>query len=159
MHMFRNSGMSGRQNFRWGRHLLLLAFATCCPVVAFSACNVQAQSVAYGNYDVFDTAPLDGVGNVQVSCEDGLFSYTISLSSGSGSYSERQMTSAGHVLVYNLYSDASRNSIWGDGSGGTSQVGGSTSGTVDHTIYGRIPAQQNASVGIYTDSIIVTLDF
>ncbi|GAB3470382.1 spore coat U domain-containing protein [Azotobacter salinestris] len=131
----------------------------CRPIAASGACNVEAQSVAFGNYDIFDTAPLDGVGNVQVSCDDETPSYVISLSSGAGDYSQRQMTSAGHILVYNLYSNASRNSIWGDGTGGTAQIGGSTSGTVNHTVYGRIPARQNAHVGIYTDSIIVTVNF
>lgn len=158
MCLFRNASVSGRQDFHWRHYSLILVFAVCWPIAASGACNVEAQSVAFGNYDVFDNASLDGVGNVQVSCDESS-SYTISLSTGNGDYSQRQMTSAGHILIYNLYTDASRNSIWGDGTSGTTQVGGNTSGTVNHAIYGRIPARQNAHIGIYTDNIIITLNF
>jgi spore coat protein U-like protein len=61
-------------------------------------------------------------------------------------------------LFYNLFTDPSHLSIWGDGSPGTSLVSFSgTSGS--RTIYGRIPAGQNVSVGTYGDTITVTLTF
>ena len=47
-------------------------------------------------------------------------------------------------LAYNLYREASRSIIWGDGTGG-SAVGSGTGAT--HTVYGRIPSRQNVYAG------------
>ena len=73
------------------------------------------------------------------------------------------MASGSNTLNYNLYRDAARTTIWGDGSGGTSFFQVSvlpllpTSGTV--TVYGRIPALQDAHTGSYSDSIVATITF
>lgn len=47
---------------------------------------------------------------------------------------------------------------WGDGSPGTATVNGSGT-THTFTVYGRIPARQNAVVGSYSDTITVTITF
>lgn len=120
-------------------------------------CTVSAQSVLFGNYDVFSTQPLDGAGTINVSCSPSA-SYSLSLSIGGGSYSQREMAGSGDLLFYNLYTAASRTVVWGDGSAGTATVGGSGA-NVNYTIYGRIPAQQNLKTGSYGDSIIVTVTF
>ena len=68
----------------------------------------------------------------------------------------RKMTSGANILNYNLYTNAARTTVRGDGSGGTSTQ--ATNGTnVTRTVYGRIPALQNAFVGSYSDAIIVTI--
>jgi spore coat protein U-like protein len=83
---------------------------------------------------------------------------------GSANYSPREMTSGANKLQYNLYSDASRASVWGDTTGGTSHAAGSIGllsvlvpVSASHTIYGRIFASQNAVPGNYADSIVVTI--
>lgn len=120
-------------------------------------CNVTAQGVSFGSYDVFSNQHLDSTGNIGVSC-DVSATYTIALSPGGGSYASRTMASGARTLNYNLYTDGTRTSVWGDGTGGTATVNGSgTSG--NHTVYGRIPAGQNAYVGSYSDVITVTLTF
>jgi spore coat protein U-like protein len=68
------------------------------------------------------------------------------------------MMSAGNLLSYNLYLDPTRLTIWGDGSAGTGTVN-STGITGSSTVYGRIPARQNAVVGMYADVVIVTVTF
>ena len=133
---------------------LFLALAS--PVLP-ADCTVNAQSVAFGSYDVFSAQALDGTGNVSVNCSPSA-GYTVSLSSGGGSYSQRQMASANDVLNYNLYTSASRSTVWGDSTGGTSTVGGNGE-SANHTVYGRIPAGQNRKAGSYGDTIIVTVTF
>jgi spore coat protein U-like protein len=120
-------------------------------------CTVSAQSVVFGSYDVFSAQPLDGAGNVSVNCSPSA-SYTVSLSTGGGSYSQRQMSGSNDVLNYNLYTNASHSIVWGDGSGGTGTVGGSGE-SANHTVYGRVPAGQNRKAGNYGDTIIVTVTF
>jgi spore coat protein U-like protein len=125
---------------------------------AWSAtCTVSTPGVNFGSYDVFSNQNLDSTGNISVICDIGV-SYTIFLSPGGGSYASRSMAGGVHRLSYNLYTDPSRTSVWGDGSGGTSIAGGSAI-PANHPVYGRIPARQNVYVGSYSDSITVTLNF
>jgi spore coat protein U-like protein len=126
---------------------------------AWSACGVSAQGVNFGSYDPFGRSNLDGAGNIAVTCDLGV-TYTIALSSGGGAYAARVMANGAYSLEYNLYSDAARILVWGDGNGGTATVGGSGAGTATNvTIYGRIPAAQNAHVGNYSDNVVVTVTF
>jgi spore coat protein U-like protein len=71
------------------------------------------------------------------------------------------MQSGGSTLDYNLYLDASRSSVWGDGTGGTTTYQATalieTNTTV--TIFGRIFGAQNAAVGTYSDSLVVTISY
>jgi spore coat protein U-like protein len=92
-------------------------------------------------------------------CDIGTL-YTVALSAGSGSYASRALRSGPNVLNYNLYVDFPRLLIWGDGTPATNLVNGiGTGATLHHTVYGRVPAGQNAAVGTYSDSIIVTVNF
>jgi spore coat protein U-like protein len=126
---------------------------------ASSACSVSAQGVNFGSYDPFGISNLDGAGNVAVTCDPGV-AYTIALSSGGGTYAARVMANGPFSLRYNLYTDASRILVWGDGNGTTMTVGGSGAATATNvTIYGRIPAAQNVHVGNYFDSVVVTVMF
>jgi spore coat protein U-like protein len=76
------------------------------------------------------------------------------------------MLSGLNRLNYNLYFDAAFTQIRGDGTGG-SQTGGasltvssaSRTATATSTLYGRIPASQNAVPGTYLDTITVTITY
>ena len=126
---------------------------------AGAACSVNVQGVIFGTYDTFSASNLDSTGNIAVTCDLGT-SYTVSLTPGTGSYASRTMTSGGDVLSYNLFVDPTRQVVWGDGTGGTFTVSGAgTTMAVSHTVYGRVPSGQNASVGNYSDSITVTVTF
>jgi len=132
------------------------------------SCTVSATPVSFGSYNVFNASPLDATGTITVHCTGlvGLLvSYNIKLSTGlSGSYAPRQMANGANRLNYNLYTDATRLTVWGNGSAGTSFVSNSIllvllGVTVNHTIYGRVPALQNVAVGSYSDNMTVTLTF
>jgi spore coat protein U-like protein len=68
------------------------------------------------------------------------------------------MTSGLHQLLYNLYTDATLSTVWGDGTGHSATVNATQVAGI-HTVYGRIPARQNAHVGVYNDTIVITLTF
>lgn len=122
-----------------------------------AACSMSVTGVAFGAYDPFSSTSLDSAGNIAVTCDAA---YTLTLSAGAGSYAGRQMSNGSSTLVYNLFVDAARSLVWGDGSGGTATVSGSASAsTVDYPVYGRLPARQNVTAGSYGDSIVVTLSF
>lgn len=135
-----------------------LAFAALlCPATAFAQCTVSAVGVNFGSYDPFSDQHLDGTGRVVVACAPPA-GYAISLGAGRGSYLARSMASGSHVLAYNLYTDATRTTVWGDGSASTAVIQASgSSGT--HTIYGRIAGRQNVYAGLYADTVTVIVNF
>jgi len=134
----------------------LLAATITFPLSA-ATCNLDIQGVSFGNYDFLSSQDLDGVGHVTVTC-DVSTSYTIALSQGNGTYAVRLMNSGPHQLAYNLYTDVSHTTVWGDGSSGSTVVNGNGT-NVDHAVYGSAAAGQNPYVGSYSDAITVTLTF
>ena len=137
---------------------------------AAETCTVSAVGTNFGVYDPLSAVPLDTTGTLQVTCTSGLpviVDYEIQLDAGQlGSYAARAMTNGASLLTYNLYTDATRTAVWGDGTGGTAVVGikyslppAGTTQTDTYTVYGRAPARQVVTVGSYLDTITVTLVF
>jgi spore coat protein U-like protein len=129
--------------------------------LTFADCRITSVSdVNFGSYDVFSTAPnQNGIGSLSIKCTSGS-SAIVKLSNGSShSFAPRTLRNGNQVLNYNLYTSAARNIVWGDGSGGTSvmAVGKNHSDNLD--VFGSIPEGQDAAVGTYTDSIVVTINF
>jgi spore coat protein U-like protein len=64
-------------------------------------------------------------------------------------------------LRYNLFIDAARTIVWGNGTGGSSTLSRSVDRTSPWTasIYARVPQRQNVSVGSYSDNITLSIDF
>jgi spore coat protein U-like protein len=161
-----------------GRHgvsragLAALALCACLDAQALD-CTISATGVAFGVYDAASTAPTDSAGDVTVRCTHlggGAVktNYSVALSTGgSGTYAQRRMSSGASFLSYNLFDDATRLRVWGNGTGGSTLATGSllvnpgnyAVNEISHPIYGRIPAQQAADTGTYSDTILVTLTF
>jgi spore coat protein U-like protein len=143
-------------------------------VQASADCNVTAGGVAFGVYNQVATTPDDSTGTVTVTCvntgpANTTVIYSVALSTGvSGAYSQRYMRSGTPRLNYNLYRDAARTIVLGNGTGGSSLIAGTLTvgpgvgnGTksATYTVYGRAPALQDVAPGAYSDSIVVTLTF
>jgi spore coat protein U-like protein len=147
----------------------LAGLLLCLSGGAGAACSVSATAVSFGSYNPLSPLNTDATGTVTVTCSgllSVLVSYEVLLSrGGAGSYTPRRMAGGSNTLDYNLYTNITRTTIWGDNTGGSSRVTGSilvqllvpTSNL--HTIYGRIPAQQNVAAGTYADSITVTVNY
>ena len=123
------------------------------------ACTLNVTGVNFGSYDVFSNSALDTTGNIDVNCPSGV-GYSMALTPGGGTQTQRLMSSGAHTLNYNLYTAANRAVVWGDATSGTVTVNGTGIGlSVNHGVYGRIPALQNVRAGSYSDMIIVELIF
>lgn len=139
------------------------------PVYALLAdCTVSTSGVSFGAYNVFSPAANDTAGDISVACTGLILSlsvsYSILLSTGGGSYASRLLSSGANNLAYNLYTNSTRSIVWGDGSAGTAIVSdgyllGLFTVTKHYPVYGRIPAGQNAYVGAYSASVIVTVNY
>lgn len=127
-----------------------------------ASCTISTTGVSYGTYDVFSSSAVDSTGTVTYNCLL-VTSVQITMSKGSApTFSPRQMPNGAEVLTYNLYLDASRTTIWGDGTGGTSvysQTLPPLGTNVNVTVYGRVPAGQDVSAGTYSDNVTATINF
>lgn len=139
-------------------------------------CSVQSTALAFGGYASPSGPRVDSTATVQVHCTPTYLllacsvSYTLSLSHGTvGTPGTRLMAAGSGQLRYDLYRDAARTVPWGDGGGGGGTVGGSITsgllglvcapGTRNHTVYGRIPANQNVPAGAYQDQVVLTITY
>lgn len=160
-----------RAGFRAGMAMVLSMMAG----QALSACGIANAPVnlSFGAYSPITfpgkvvSANADSTGSVSISCS-GLaqaVSYALKLSAGrSNSILARSMggTGGGADMTYNLYTNASRTTVWGDGASGASFAGSiaPTDGPVNHIFYGRVPAGQSAlRAGTFTDQLVITLEY
>ena len=129
-------------------------------------CTASTTGVAFGAYDSLAASPTNSTGTIPLSCtgnpESPKMVIVFLSSGGSGNTLARRMTSGGGgVLPYQLYTDAARTTVWGNGSNGSgdgrTMVAIPESGAL--TIYGRVPARQAASPGSYLDTLVVTVNF
>lgn len=123
------------------------------------ACQVQIDSLSFGAVSL-DRANTTA-GRVLVTCPNGE-NYDLTLSAGFGRTEAREMRGPGSAeLRYNLYIDPSYALVWGDGNGISYRIsGGSEPGTpVEHTVYGRMPAQGATQAGLYRDQLTVSVVF
>ena len=143
----------------------LLMLGLLFPLPALAACSFSSFSaIVFGNYDVFNNAPLDTVGTVAYRCGQTDHNITIVLDTGgASSFANRRMLNGSEPLYYNIYLDAARTMIWGDGSGGSKSyfIKNPQPNNADSTIqiYGRIPAGQSVSTGIFANQLTVTMIF
>jgi spore coat protein U-like protein len=135
--------------------LIQTAFAdTSCAITSVSAVN-------FGAYNVFSSlANNNGVGSITLRCQGGGSGFLVTLSSGqSNSYDLRIMRNGGNKLNYNLYTSASRTVVWGDGTGASSAMSVNRNSNTTLSVFGQMPAGQDAAVGTYTDSITTIITF
>ena len=123
------------------------------------ACTISATGVAFGAYDPRSATPKDSTGGVSLNCPSNRSGVVSMTTGGATSYLPRRMTSGSNQLTYNLFTNSSRTTVWGDGSGGSATLSVAKGFVGTLTIYGRIPAGQNVRAGSYSDTVTVTVTF
>jgi spore coat protein U-like protein len=148
-----------------GIGVLLLGAALVCASAARAnaACSFAATGVAFGVYDVFSPAPGDSTGTITYRCDPPDKNITISIDGGAnGTVANRELRNGTERLSYNLYLDAARSTVWGDGTSGTTTYfikNPVPNRDTTLTIHGRIPAGQDVGVGTYVDTAVVVVNF
>jgi spore coat protein U-like protein len=149
-----------RQLLVFGLFIVLSQFS----VIARANCNVSTSVLSFVAYDFIAISSNDSTSQLRILCDQNI-PYAIKLDAGlnaGGDYSRRQMRSAqGNTpLLYNIYLDASYSQVWGDGRGFSTFYQGLSSGTsVILPLFGRIPSRQPVEAGIYTDSVVITVEW
>ena len=131
-------------------------------------CTVNVPSpYHFGSYDTLND--LDIAIDYTVTCSRTtqgveVVNVVVTFSPGSGTYAQRTMSNGSSTLTYNLYKDAARTQIRGDGTAGT--VTGTarfvlnapqSTQSASGTIYGRIFGGQNVTPGTYSTTIPITV--
>jgi spore coat protein U-like protein len=148
------------------------AWLTCLVLLVLSpaavgqqlSCNVVTPSMDFGTYLPMSPTPLDLRGRLRIRCNGGgLGILHVTIGPGaSGNALDRHMTGPRGILRYNIFLDAAGAAIWGDGTGGTSQLRRVVRGNrrnFNDPIYGRVYANQDPYPGLYTDDLVVTVIF
>jgi spore coat protein U-like protein len=120
-----------------------------------------ASALAFGTYDPLAAAPLDSTASIRYDCPPGQAPRVTLDAGGSGTFVWRELRQGAEVLRYNLYLDAARTAVWGDGTGGSSAGPGQTSvaqGVSTAWVFARVPAAQDVAAGVYADTVRVTLE-
>ena len=149
---------------KWISILSGLVFLLFAGMVWGQECTVTATTVSFGDYNTFSGSPLDATGGVSASCDTAI-PFAVKFDQGQnsgGNFDPREMgtTPGTDSIRYNIYRDSARQEIWGDGTGNTFIHSGTGTGrTIPLTVYGRIPARQNISVGSYSDLVTVIVEW
>jgi spore coat protein U-like protein len=132
-------------------------------------CSVSSPiPLAFGNYDPVvtnRTTPLEvAIAAISVACTRGSTGVTIGLGASANTAScptpsgQRCLLSGTNVLDYQIYTTSGYSTIWE--SPNTVSYSSTSMAASLFTVYGEIPAGQNAVVSAsYTDTVVATVNF
>jgi len=131
-----------------------------------SSCTVSGALLNFGSAidPLAASVPVDASSALTVQCTNTT-PYAVSLDAGlnaggAGNFGSRSMKSGSNALAYQLYVNAGRTTVWGDGSGGSSTASGTGTGSTQNiTVYGRVPSLSGVVPGTYTDTVTVTITY
>lgn len=126
-----------------------------------SSCELDVGALDFGRIGSLGSAPADAVGAVDVRCTAGT-DYSVSMGLGSGpgvsDPAQRKMRNGPFLLDYGLYRDAARSLVWGEAPGQRASATGIGS-TQRFNVYGRIHQGQDTQIGLYSDNVVVTVNY
>lgn len=130
-------------------------------------CTITAFTLDFGDYDPVGAnaaADLDASTTLDVFCTKNTV-MNVEMGDGNNVTAPlpgglRQMANGAERLQYNLFTDAPRTTVWATGAanrlGGTS-VSKNTAITL--TVFGRVFQNQDVGEGVYTDTVVATVNF
>jgi spore coat protein U-like protein len=141
-----------------------LCFTGHAHAASADGCNFNIPPLNFGVYSFIQKAPNDSSNNIKIECQNSTV-VTVQIGAGqSGTVLNRYMIDAkGNQLKYNLYIDASRLGLLGDGNNGSSYFNGQNVGGIgahpNMIIYGRLFPNQSIPAGNYSDSLVLNISF
>ena len=122
-------------------------------------CNVSAANLSFGAVNPL-SSQVDATTPLTVNCTKNS-PYTVGLDAGTTSgatIAQRKMANGAEIMNYNLYTDATRTTIWGNSAVPPLWVAGTGAGlgiAQTLTVYGRVASgQTNLAVGNYQENTI-----
>ncbi len=137
-------------------------------IFAAAICQINSVSTLnFGEINNVDDLPDVTTATIEVSCNGGSGTYTLSFNAGhSNDMLHRTLihTNETDTMLYNFYKNPDYTGVLGDGTGNTVTISNSfvDNQTDDITIYGRIMPQPTSIPGNYSEDptgIVVTLTY
>ncbi|WP_158218738.1 Csu type fimbrial protein [Roseateles aquatilis] len=128
------------------------------------ACNVTGSTLTFGAIDPLQNpGPADASTSLNVTCTKTT-PYSVALSAGTNAgnpsaFGSRVMKNGNNSLPYQLYLDAGRTQVWGDGNSSGVYAGTGTGSQQALTVYGRLPSLNGIVPGNYSDTVTVTITY
>ena len=150
----------------WSRCALLFALLCVAGPAQAINCRIWVGSLQFGTYIPLSPTPQDVFGLMIVRCvgQPGTFEITIGAGQSGNQLARAMANGTGGTLVYNIFRDAARVQIWGDGVPPTFTVTGTRTrrgrpSWYLYPMYGRVFANQAPQPGIYVDDPLLTILF
>lgn len=162
---------------RAARHAALLLLGLWPGSVLANACFVSSSGLVFGTYQpltfagkLSSTSQISAA-TVSVVCNrnggSNASGATLSLSASSQGPGDRistrymQRIGGSDLMAYNIFTDASRTTVWGNGNtGALISISMAQKMSESITVYGSIPAGQNTlQAGRFSDSMMITLTY
>lgn len=147
------------------RNIFFIVFCSLISIVhAVPSCSITTTTLAFGSIDPLSSSQISSTASIALNCTGGPVSYSIGLSKGNGTITQRKMLSGSNSLQYNIFSSSAYTTVVGDDTSGSQLITGSFStdpSSATHTLYGRISSASLFATfpGTYTDTIVVTLSY
>jgi spore coat protein U-like protein len=127
-------------------------------------CTVTTSPLAFGSYDPVvanASAALHGTGTVSVACTKGAApTVGLDLGSNASGTTRRLSDGAGHFLNYEIYSEGSWTTVWGNSGAALVSPGAAPSKVARNlTAYGQMLGNQDVPAGSYSDLVTATVNF
>jgi len=129
-------------------------------VTLSSSCSVSATPLNFGTAGVL-SANVDATTNLSVACTYTT-PYSVSLSAGAApgaTTSTRAMTQGSSEVFYSLFQNSARTVNWGANVGVDTVAGTGTGSAQSIPVYGRVSPQTTPTLGNYSDTVVVTVNF
>jgi spore coat protein U-like protein len=128
-------------------------------VTVVSNCKVAASTLTFANYVSGQTTNNDTTTTISYSgCMNDSLKFELNDGANPQTASRGMRNSTGGILNYQLYRNNTYSALIGSGANAVSFTA-PASGTGTVTVYGRIPANQTAAAGTYSDTVGITLTF
>ena len=114
----------------------------------------------YATNSVTEVSTSVGSGSIQLRCTPGT---TAKITLGAGLYGtgvnnrKMRLTTGTSLLTYQLYTSATRTTVWDDVTGVSILLNDDLTKTFP--VYGRVPVQATPTHGNYSDQVLVTLSY
>jgi len=126
------------------------------------ACTVGvAGDLDFGPVSVTSVLDVDQTTLINVNCVSAT-PFNVSADGGStANVAARKLSNGPSLIAYQLYTNAARTTVFGDGTSGSQTVAGTGTGIAQSTtVYGRIAGSRaGATPGNYSDTVIITVSY
>ena len=126
-------------------------------------CAITFNDIDHGTVTTL-AADNDAASTGEITCSFAdTYNIALNVGTGGGTYGTRNLASGADTLDFNVYTTAARDTVWGDGSGGSAvltgtSTGGGTADSID--VYSRVFGSQTGKPeGTYSSTITATATF